>query len=100
VAWAIRAIAERLGGLNRRAVFIRLALWSEDQFINRLDEALDDFVLDRDAVGQVQFQQCQEGLIVGADGEAHWGKFDPDTIYIVLQDGRNVPVQLKRKGKF
>jgi 5-methylcytosine-specific restriction endonuclease McrA len=41
----------------------------------------------------------QEGLIVGIDCEAHWGKFDPDTIYIVLQDGRNVPVTFKRKGK-
>jgi 5-methylcytosine-specific restriction endonuclease McrA len=32
-----------------------------------------------------------EGLIVGPDGEARWGKFDPDTVYIVLQD-RHVPV--------
>lgn len=38
----------------------------------------------------------EEGLIVGIDGEARWGKFDPDTIYIVLQDGRNVPVTFKR----
>ena len=40
----------------------------------------------------------QEGLIVGIDGD-HWGKLDPDTIYIPLQDGRYVPVPLKRKGK-
>jgi 5-methylcytosine-specific restriction endonuclease McrA len=38
----------------------------------------------------------QEGLIVGVDGD-HWGKFDPDTIYIPLQGGRHVPI--KRKGK-
>jgi 5-methylcytosine-specific restriction endonuclease McrA len=40
----------------------------------------------------------QEGLIVGIDGD-HWGKFDPDTIYIQLQDGRWVPVPYKRKLK-
>jgi len=42
----------------------------------------------------------EEGWIVGPDGKAHWGKFDPDMIYIPLQDGRNVPVPgLRWKGK-
>jgi hypothetical protein len=36
--------------------------------------------------------KSQEGLIVGPDGVARWGKFDPNTIYIPLKDGRNVPV--------
>jgi hypothetical protein len=36
----------------------------------------------------------QEGLIVGIDGD-YWGKFDPDTIYILPQDGRYVPNKLK-----
>jgi hypothetical protein len=40
----------------------------------------------------------QEGMIVGVDGD-HWGKLDPDTIYLPLQDGRYVPVQPKQKGK-
>jgi hypothetical protein len=40
----------------------------------------------------------EEGLIVGPDGD-YWGKFDPDTIYLVLQDGRYVPVPFKRKEK-
>jgi 5-methylcytosine-specific restriction endonuclease McrA len=39
----------------------------------------------------------QEGLIVGIDGD-QWGKFDPDTIYIPLQDGRYVPLKRKRKS--
>lgn len=38
----------------------------------------------------------QECLIVGNDGD-HWGKLDPDTIYIPLPDGRYVPIV--RKGK-
>ena len=38
----------------------------------------------------------QEGLIVGVDGD-YWGKFDPDTIYIPLPDGRNVPVKVEAK---
>lgn len=38
----------------------------------------------------------KEGLIVGKDG-VNWGKFDPDTICIPLQDGRYVPVE--RKGR-
>ena len=41
-------------------------------------------------------KRCEEGLIVGIEGKARWGKFDPDTIYVVLQDGRNVPVTFKR----
>lgn len=36
----------------------------------------------------------QEGLIVDVDGD-YWGKFDPDTIYIPLPDGRNVPVKVE-----
>lgn len=32
-----------------------------------------------------------EGWIVDSDGE-RWGRLDPDTVYIVLQDGRYVPV--------
>jgi 5-methylcytosine-specific restriction endonuclease McrA len=39
----------------------------------------------------------QEGWIVGIDGD-YWGKFDPDTIYIVLQDGRNVPIISRGKS--
>lgn len=31
-----------------------------------------------------------EGLIVGPDGD-HWGKLDPDAIYLVLPDGRYLP---------
>jgi hypothetical protein len=42
----------------------------------------------------------QEGWIVGIDGEARWGKFDPDTIYLVFADGLHVPVTFTRKGKF
>jgi hypothetical protein len=49
--------------------------------------------------GQPQYEAPQEGLIVGLDGVARWGEFDPDTIYIPLKDGRNVPVLFKRKGK-
>lgn len=41
----------------------------------------------------------EEGLLVGTDGVARWGKFDPDTAYLVLKDGRNVPVPgLRWKG--
>jgi len=43
-----------------------------------------------------------EGWIVGPDGE-RWGKLDPDTIYLVLRDGRYVPVPSltqKWKSKF
>jgi hypothetical protein len=39
----------------------------------------------------------QEGPIIGIDGD-HRGKFDPDTIYIQLQDGRWVPIELKGKS--
>lgn len=38
----------------------------------------------------------EEGLIVGSDGD-YWGKFDPDTIYVPLADGRYVPLKWKRK---
>jgi len=37
-----------------------------------------------------QDQPPLEGLIVGPDGD-HWGKLDPDTIYLVLPDGRYLP---------
>jgi hypothetical protein len=50
----------------------------------------------REAKNRPKRDDPQEGLIVGIDGD-HWGKFDPDTIYLPLQDGRYVP--LKRKGK-
>jgi hypothetical protein len=47
-----------------------------------------------------KYVEREEGWIVGPDGKAHWGKFDPDMIYIPLQDGRNVPVPgLRWKGK-
>ena len=53
----------------------------------------------RAAKGRPKHEEPQEGLIVGIDGD-HWGKLDPDTIYIPLQDGRYVPVpSLKWKGK-
>lgn len=38
----------------------------------------------------------EEGWIVGPDGD-QWGKFDPDIIYIPLEGGRYVPVNLKKK---
>lgn len=38
----------------------------------------------------------KEGLIVGSDGD-YWGQFDPDTVYIPMPDGRNVPVYSKKK---
>jgi hypothetical protein len=50
----------------------------------------------RAAKGRPKRDDPQEGVIVGIDGD-HWGKFDPDTIYIPLQDGRYV--QLRWKGK-
>jgi 5-methylcytosine-specific restriction endonuclease McrA len=37
-----------------------------------------------------------EGLIVGPDGD-YWGKFEPDTTYIPLPDGRPMPVNFKGK---
>jgi 5-methylcytosine-specific restriction endonuclease McrA len=38
-----------------------------------------------------------EGWIVGPDGDEYWGKFDRDTIYVPLGDGRYVPVISKAK---
>ena len=38
----------------------------------------------------------EEGLIVGPDGDT-WGKFDPDTIYVPLENNRYVPIKPKRK---
>lgn len=38
----------------------------------------------------------EEGLIVGSEGD-YWGKFDPDTIYIPLTDGRYLPLKSKLK---
>jgi 5-methylcytosine-specific restriction endonuclease McrA len=57
----------------------------------RADEA-------RAAKGRPTYDEPEEGLIVGPDGD-HWGKLDPDTFYIPLKDGRYVPVSFKRKGK-
>jgi hypothetical protein len=53
----------------------------------------------RAAKGRPKRDEPEEGWIVGPDGE-HWGMLDPDTVYIPLKDGRYVPVQFKRKGKF
>jgi HNH endonuclease len=50
----------------------------------RADEA-------RAAKGRPKRDAPQEGWIVGNDGD-HWGKLDPDTVYVVLQDGRYLPV--------
>jgi hypothetical protein len=53
----------------------------------------------RAAKSRPKRDEPEEGLIVGIDGD-HWGKLDPDMIYIPLQDGRYVPVpSLKWKGK-
>lgn len=53
----------------------------------------------RAAKSQPKREEPQEGQIVGIDGD-HWGKLDPDTIYVPLPDGRYLPVpSLKRKGK-
>lgn len=38
-----------------------------------------------------------QALIVGPDG-AHWGKINPDTIYMAFKDGRHMPVRLKGKS--
>jgi hypothetical protein len=55
----------------------------------------------RAAKSRPKHVEPQEGLIVGTDGAARWGEFDPDTVYLVLKDGRNVPVPgLRWKGKF
>jgi len=45
--------------------------------------------------------KIEEGLIVGPDGEARWGKIEPDKIYIPLGDGRYMLAMpsLERKGK-
>ncbi len=51
----------------------------------------------RAAKGRPKRDESQEVLIVGIDGD-HWAKFDPDTIYIRLPDGRYVPLPSKRKG--
>ena len=53
----------------------------------------------RAAKGRPKHDVPEEGLIVGTDGVARWGKFDPDMAYILLKDGRNVPVPgLRWKG--
>ncbi len=57
----------------------------------RADEA-------RATKGRPRYNEPEEGLIVGPDGD-HWGRLDPDTVYIPLKDGRYVPVPFKRKGE-
>ena len=52
---------------------------------------------DEARVAKSRPKRDDEGLIVGIDGD-QWGKFDPDTIYIPLQDGRWVPLKPKRKS--
>jgi hypothetical protein len=53
----------------------------------------------RAAKNRPKHVEPEEGWIVGIDGD-HWGKLDPDMVYIPLQDGRYVPVpSLKWKGK-
>ena len=52
--------------------------------------------------GRPKHVEPDEGWIVGPDGE-RWGKLDPDMIYLVLRDGRYVPVPSltqKWKSKF
>ena len=53
----------------------------------------------RAAKGRPNYFVEEESWIVGPDGGARWGKFDPDTIYLPLPDGRNVPLGLRWKGK-
>ena len=51
----------------------------------------------RAAKSRPKRDEPQEGWIVGIDGD-YWGKFDADTIYVVLKDGRNVPVKFSEKS--
>ena len=46
--------------------------------------------------GSLKGTNSDEGLIVGSNGD-YWGKFDPNTIYIPLPDGRYMP--MTHKGK-
>lgn len=55
----------------------------------RADEA-------RESKARPKRKDTDEALIVGPDG-ARWGKIDPDTIYLVFEDGRHLPVKLKSK---
>ncbi len=53
----------------------------------------------RAAKSRPKHEEPQEGVIVGIDGD-HWGRLDPDMIYLLLQDGRYEPVpSLARKWK-
>jgi 5-methylcytosine-specific restriction endonuclease McrA len=47
--------------------------------------------------GRAKREYRDHGLIIGADGVAHWAKFDPHTIYIPLDDGRYLPVKSTKK---
>jgi len=51
----------------------------------------------RESKARPKHYDPHEALIVGPDG-ARWGKIDSDTIYLVFEDGRHVPVKLKNKG--
>jgi len=51
----------------------------------------------RAAKGWPKRDEPEEVLIAGIDGEFHWGKFEPGTIYVPLPGGRYAPVIFKRK---
>lgn len=46
--------------------------------------------------GRARRVEPEEGWIVGPDGE-HWGRLDPDAVYIPLPDDRYLPVPFKGK---
>jgi HNH endonuclease len=54
---------------------------------------------DEERAGRPKYEEPEKGLIVCPDGVARLGKFDPDTIYIPLPDGRYAPVSFERKRK-
>jgi hypothetical protein len=55
--------------------------------------------LERASKGRPVNDDPQEVLIVTEHGD-HWGKLDPDAIYIPLKDGRYLPLNFKGKVQF
>jgi len=49
----------------------------------------------RAAKGRPKYEPLEEGLIIGDDGVARWDKFEPDTVYVPLPDGRYAPLRFK-----
>ncbi len=66
----------------------------------QLREAARQLIRNLEAAKAPRSEPQDEGLIVGPDGEARWGKLDPDMIYAVYPDGRYLPLpSLKWEGK-